>query len=201
MRYFSSYLSTSYPTGADVALGALRPLVGQDVAWLLQPYLAVIMAFGGLAVWELLRDVFSSRSLRALAAFVAAQAGLLYAYYLQASIKELATAWLTTVLVVVVIHTLTGEQRARRLVPVALLAVAGFYVLDLAIAPWIGLPLAVFIVIATWHVRHSVGTVPRRRLVLTTAGILLVLAILAAPIAGRVSTFVSVARLGSDLVD
>ena len=35
---FHAYLETAYPTGADVALGAVRPLVAQDVAWIFQPY-------------------------------------------------------------------------------------------------------------------------------------------------------------------
>ena len=88
-----TYLGTSYPIGADVALGAVRPLVGQDIAWIFQPYLAVILALSGVALDELLRDVVGSRPLRATCAFIAAQAGLVYAFYLEASIKELATTW------------------------------------------------------------------------------------------------------------
>lgn len=55
-----SYLNTSYPVGADLGAGALRPLVGQNLAWIFQPYLAVVLAFGAAAIFELLRDVVRS---------------------------------------------------------------------------------------------------------------------------------------------
>src|ERR1700737_3505115 len=77
------YLSTDYPVGADVALGAVRPLVAQNVAWIFQPYLAVILSLGAVAIYQLLDGVVRSRPFRAVCAFVAAQPGLVYALYLE----------------------------------------------------------------------------------------------------------------------
>jgi hypothetical protein len=87
----ASYLSTAYPLGAHTALGALRPLVGQDVAWVFQPYIAVLAAFASLSIYAVLERVIASRWLVALAALLAAQSGLVYAYALEASVKEIAT--------------------------------------------------------------------------------------------------------------
>src|SRR5450755_2524205 len=125
------YLATSYPIGAQVAVGAVRPLVGQDIAWIFQPYLAVILAYTGAAIHELLRGVVRSRLLRALCAFIAVQAGLVYAYYLEASVKELATTWIITVTVVLVFATLRQRFGLRTLIPLVVATVAGIDVLDL----------------------------------------------------------------------
>jgi hypothetical protein len=187
------YLSSSYPIGADVGLGALRPLVGQDAAWLYQPYLAVILALGGAALYELLGEVIRPSSLRALAAFIAAQAGLLYAYYLESSIKELATTWIITLTVVLVFTTLREEIRLRRLLPLVVVAFAGLEILDLAIAPWLAPPLAVFAVAALWRQRRALRAVAPRRLALYVTAAIVVVAVLAVPLISRVSTFVSVA--------
>jgi hypothetical protein len=186
------YIGTSYPTGADVALGAVRPLVGQDVAWVFQPYLAVILALGGVAIYELLRQSVRSPSMRAVCAFIAAQPGLVYSFYLEDSIKELATTWVITVTVVLVFATLR-RLGLRGLVPLLIMAVAGLDVLDLAIVPWIGVPLAVFAIVAIWRVRNDVRTMPRRRLVLGAAAGAALAAALAAPIISKLSTFLTVA--------
>ena len=188
----SGYLSTSYPTGADLPIGVLRPLVGQDVAWLFQPEMAIMMAFGGLAVHDLLRDVIESRPLRALAAFVAAQAGLLFAYYLEGSIKEVATTWLITLTVVLVFATLRAGGRLRAVIPLAVVALAGLDVLDLAIAPWLVAPLAAFVITVAIRARYAVRRIPRRRLAIGAGAAALVLAAIAAPIIQRVSTFIAV---------
>jgi hypothetical protein len=188
-----SYVSTDYPIGSQVALGALRPLVGQDIAWIFQPYLATILSFGALALYELLGGVVRSRALRATCAFVAAQSGLLYAYYLEASIKELATTWIITLTVVMVVLTLRERLTLRRIVPLALVAVAGFDVLELAIAPWLGIPLAVFAVLAGWRSRHVIATASKGRLVLASAVSLALLAAIASPIIASARTFFDVA--------
>jgi hypothetical protein len=183
-----TYLATDYPIGAQAALGAVRPLVGQNVAWIFQPYLAVILSLGGVALYQLLDGVVRSRLLRALSAFVAAQPGLVYAYYLEASIKELATGWLITVTVTLVVATLRGRLGPRRVVPLAVVAVAGFDVLGVAIAPWVGVPLAVFVLVAAWRVRDTIRRVPKRRLALASAACVVALAAIAAPIISTAQT-------------
>src|ERR671935_36002 len=76
------YLFNIYPVGAHTALGAVRPLVGQDVAWIFQPYLALLAAFSSLSIYAVMERAISPRWLLALAAFLAAQTGLVYAYAL-----------------------------------------------------------------------------------------------------------------------
>ncbi len=183
-----SYISTDYPVGADVALGAVRPLVGQNVAWIFQPYLAVIVSLGGVTLYQLLDGIVSSRSLRALCAFVAAQPGLVYGLYLEASVKEIATTLVLTLTVVLVLATLKGQLGWRRLVPLALVAVAAFDVLNVAIVPWLGVPLAVFAVLAMWRARDAVRRVPKRRLALISGACLAVLAAIASPIIATAKT-------------
>ncbi|HTY97204.1 MAG TPA: hypothetical protein VMB91_09200, partial [Solirubrobacteraceae bacterium] len=189
-----NYISTSYPVGSQVALGAVRPLIGQDIAWIFQPYMAVIMSLGAVNIYVLLEGVVSSRPLRALTAFIAGQAGLLYAYYLEASIKELASAWVITLVVALVFLTLAGQVGLRRLVPLAIVAVAGLDVLNLAIAPWLALPLACFVVVVAWRFRHAARRTSTRRLVIGTVIFLAALAVIAAPVIRGVSSFVNTAE-------
>jgi hypothetical protein len=187
------YISTSYPTGADVALGAMRPLVGQNVAWIFQPYLAVTLALGAVAIYELLSDTVESRPLRALCAFIAGQAGLLYSFYLEGSIKELATATIITATVALVVATLRRPLRLRAVLPLVVMAVAGLDELEVAIVPWLGPPLGVFVVVAAWRGRHVVRRMAPRRLALASAAAVAVLAVLAAPIVGKAANFFNVA--------
>jgi hypothetical protein len=193
--YFSTlqtYLASSYPIGADVALGSIRPLVGQDIAWIFQPYLAVIMALGAVALYELLRGAVRSNFLRATCAFIASQSGLVFAYYLEASVKEIATIWAITVTVVLVLVTVRQRVGLRAVVPLLIVVVAGLDVLDLAIVPWLGPPLAVFVLATAWRSRHSLRGSGGRRLALMTAGAAALVAALAAPLLGSLSTFIYV---------
>jgi hypothetical protein len=189
----NQYIGTAYPTGADVAVGAMRPLVGQDVAWIFQPYLAVMMALGGVALYELLGGVVQSRPLRALCAFIAAQNALAYQFYLEASIKEIATTLILTVTVVLVVETLRHPLRPRAVIPLAITAVAGLDVLELAAVPWLGVPLAVFAVVAAWRARHGLRMRPSWRMAAAAAGAAVIVVVLAAPIIGGASKFASVA--------
>src|SRR5436190_3543376 len=100
------YLASGYPVGAHAGLGAVRLLVGQDVAWVFAPYLAVMLSLAGVALHTVLAGVVESRRLRALAAFAAGQAGLVYAFYMQSSIKELAGVWVLAVAVPLAFATL-----------------------------------------------------------------------------------------------
>jgi hypothetical protein len=183
-----TYLSTDYPVGAQVALGALRPLVGQDVAWIFQPYLAVILSLAAVMVYELLAGVVRAPALRALCAFVAAQSGLLYGFYAEASVKELAATWIITVTVVFVLATLRAQLSVRRLLPLAVVVVAAFDVLSVAIAPWLAVPLAVFAVLGVGRVREAVRRASKARLALVSGACASVLTIAVAPIIASAQT-------------
>ena len=103
-------LGTGYPIGVFIPFGAAQKLVGGDLAWVFQPYLAFLGAMLALVLWEIARAVDSwaagattkstaapaalaDRSgLRAAVAFLAAQPALLYGYSLWGGVKELGAA-------------------------------------------------------------------------------------------------------------
>jgi hypothetical protein len=166
-----SYLQTAYPFGGDVAVGALRPLVGEDVPWIYDPFLATALTFGGLALYELLRDCVRSVPLRALCAFVAAQAGLAYSFYEISSIKELLTTWLITLLVVLGAQILRRPPSARALAPLILVIAAQLYVLAIPAVVWLAVPLLVFVVLSLVRVRGHVRRPPLRSLAAVTVAL------------------------------
>jgi hypothetical protein len=187
-----NYLGTAYPPGVDAALGGFRTLVAQDVAWIFQPYMATMLAFGGAALYELLRGIVGSRPFRAACAFIAAQPGLVYAFYIEASVKEVATTLILTTTVVLLFETL-GRLRLRGVIPLAVVVLAGLDVLELAIVPWLGPPVAFFLVAVAWRARHRVRAARKERLALGIGAVAVVLGALAAPIVGQASTFFSTA--------
>jgi hypothetical protein len=134
----ASYLSTRYPLGAHTALGAVRPLVGQDVAWVFQPYIALLGTFTALSIYAILSRAIQQRWLLALAAFLAAQPGLVYAYALEASIKEVATICLIAMIVAVGAEFVTRRGGVRAVVPLAVVTAAGMGVLNASILVWLG---------------------------------------------------------------
>jgi hypothetical protein len=184
------YLATNYPVGAHAGLGALRPLVGQDVAWVYQPYLAMLLALGAAALYELMGGVVRSRALRATCAFAAGQAGLVYAYYAEGSIKEIGAVWILAVVVALAFATLRERPGIRQIIPLAVASAAGLDVLNLAIAPWLAPPLAAFAVGLIWQRRRD--GVPAWLAPLAVLGI--VASALAYPAVKGASTFAQVAR-------
>ena len=187
------YISSSYPLGADVAVGAVRPLAGQDLAWIYQPYMAVVMAVTPLVLTEVLRDAVPRRPMRALAAFVIATGGLIYAFYLEASVKELVVILLLPTVVVLVVDLVRRALDLRAVIPLAVVVVAGLAVYSAAIIPWIGIPLAVWFVVSA---RRWVQTVRRgwswQLAAWPAAAFLVILA--AIPFASRASTFLTAAQ-------
>jgi hypothetical protein len=184
-----TYLRSEYPVGAQLAAGAIRPLGGWDIAWVFQPYLATVMALLGVTLYRLLDGVVVSRRLRALAAFLAAQPGLVYAYYAEASVKELATLWIAAVMALAVASA--GRRIGwRSAIPIALLLAAGIYVLNVAILAWIGIPLAAFAVMLLWQRR---GTWSWRGVVVAAGGAVVAVA-LAYPALEGVRTFFAAAK-------
>ncbi len=84
--------SGDYPIGALLPFAVGGRLVGQDLAWLLQPYLGVLAVLLALALDVVLVPAIERRWLRAGVALLAAGAALLYGYALWGGVKELATA-------------------------------------------------------------------------------------------------------------
>src|SRR5919201_5257165 len=83
------YLGTGYPVGAFVPLGVGQRLVGEDGAWLFQPYLAFSGAMLALGLYSLAATLLRSSRVRAIVAFVASQPALLYGYALWGGVKEI----------------------------------------------------------------------------------------------------------------
>jgi len=189
-----AYLDTNYPVGAQLGLGALRPLVGQDVAWVFQPYLATMLALAGAALYQLLAGVVESRRLRALTAFVVAQPGLVYAYYLQGSIKELGTLWVLIVIVALLLPTLAAPQGWRRCLPMTVVVAAAIDILNLAVAPWIALPLAAFAAGSILQVRRRAPLGVRAGPVLGLAMVGVLAPLLALPATQGAAKFATVAK-------
>jgi len=148
----ASYLGTAYPLGAHTALGAVRPLVGQDVAWVFQPYLALLGVFTSLAIYAIVERAIEQRWLVALTAFLAAQPGLVYAYFLEGSVKEMATIALIPLLVAVGAEYVARRDSLRAVIPLAVTTGAAIAVLNVSILPWLG-PILLAVLIGALYLR------------------------------------------------
>ncbi len=168
-------LGQGYPIGAFLPLGVGRQLVGQDVAWVVQPYMACMAGLLALALWELPRGLIASPRLRAGVAFVAAQPALLYGYYLWGGIKEMTAAAL-----IATTAGISGQaiRDPRRVGPVLALAISGgamVGVLSGGGAIWIVPPL-VAVLVAT------VIALERRLALRRVVGYVVAVAVLSVPV-------------------
>jgi hypothetical protein len=135
-------LGDGYPIGAFLPLGVGSALSGQDVAWTIQPYMAVLGAMLALALWQIARSVIQSRALCALVAFAGSQSALLYGYYLWGGVKEVAAAMLLAAAVPLAMLAVSRRGEHRALVPIALVCAAVTGVLSAGGALWLAVPLA-----------------------------------------------------------
>ena len=179
--------AAGYPLGSFVPLAAARPLVGQDMAWLWQPYLSYMLAMLALSLWALAGEAVGSQRLRALAVFVAAQPALLYAYALQGGVKELATVALAALAAALGAALLRDPSRTRLAVPLGLSAAALLCVLAIGAVAYLG-PLAVGVAVgwALWRPRAAKSL---RRLAVTGAWTALMTLALALPVLSATSGF------------
>jgi hypothetical protein len=158
-----TYILTDYPTGADALLGALSKLDGaQNVAWNLQPYLAVVLALGAAGLYELLDGVVSSRPLRCACALIAGLNGMIYALYAIASIKELVSITMLTMLACLVVRSV-DHLRPRGVIPIVVVTAAVFDALGITAVPWVGVPVAVFVLASLWRTRARISAFTRAR--------------------------------------
>ena len=135
-------LGEGYPVGVFLPLGIATALTGQDVAWTVQPYMALLGALLALGLWQIAAPLLSSRPLRALAAIVGSQAALLYGYYLWGGIKEIAAAALLASAVPLATFAVARRGEPRALVPLALICAALIGVLSAGGVAWLLAPLA-----------------------------------------------------------
>jgi hypothetical protein len=112
-------LAGGYPVGAFLPLGIGASLVSEDVAWLVQPYMAWLAAILALALWSLATPLVVARPLRALVAAVAAQPALLVGYYLWGGVKEVAAAALIAATAALAGRLVASGFAPRMLLPLA----------------------------------------------------------------------------------
>jgi len=141
-------LAYGYPLGSLLPLGVSRPLVSEDAAWLWQPYLAFLAALLALGLYQLVSGLLRSPGLRALSAFVGAQAALLYGYALWGGVKELATAVMIVLGAGLIPVTVRNLDSARTVLPLALTCAAIVGVLSVGGAGWLGPLLAAGLLLA-----------------------------------------------------
>jgi hypothetical protein len=114
-----AYLRGGEPVGSLLPWGIAHQIVGQDLAWEFQPYLAFLGAMMALAAWTIARPFVRSTAVRGLVAFVAAQAALIYGYSLWGGIKEVAAALLVVVSAACLIPIFESGARVRSFLPLA----------------------------------------------------------------------------------
>jgi hypothetical protein len=81
-----------YPIGSFVPMALIGRLVGQDVAWTVQPSMALMAAILTLLLSELIRPLVPKAAARAGIAFLGAQSSMLLGYTLWGGVKEASAA-------------------------------------------------------------------------------------------------------------
>jgi len=129
-----------YPLGSLLPLGVGRVLVHENLAWVWQPYLTFLAVLIALALYQLAGSLVRTRWLRALIAFLGAQAALVYGYALWGGVKELSAAAVVATIAALVPATARTLGRPRTLVPLAAACAGIAGVLSVGGAVWL-LPL------------------------------------------------------------
>jgi len=145
-------LGAGYPFGAVVPLGIGARLVGEDVAWVFQPYIAFLAALLALALFALARPLVRSVWGACFVAFVAAQPALLYAYSQWSGMKEIAAACL--IAAACALATGKAALGVRSVLPPAMAAAALAGVLSLGGLAWLGVAGAIGAVLA-WQAKSG----------------------------------------------
>ena len=114
-----NYLVTGYPLGSFLPLGLGHTLLGQDVAWLTDSWMAFMAAMLALALGHGARRALprAPNWQPALIGALAAMSALLYGYYLWGGMKEMADAFLIATFAVSVPLALEGRARVRAAIP------------------------------------------------------------------------------------
>jgi hypothetical protein len=194
------YLGSDYPVGVFLPLGAVGSLVGQDLAWLYQPYIATLAALLALCLYALAVPLVATGWRRALVAVLASQPALLFGYALWGGAKELAAALGLALLAALAPAFLKeGARSPRRLLPLVVVAAATLAVLSSGGAVW----LAPILLVTVWLLARSRGVAQawRHAVAFTVAAALLslpallALGFLSAPAASTITDETRLANL------
>ena len=176
-----NYLETGYPVGSFLPLGIGGKLVGTDIAWLFQPYLALLAVMLALCFYSLTAGAIESRAWRAVVATVAGQAALLYGYSLWGGVKEVAAAWIIALLAAVSLPALSDRGGTPAVIPLAVVSAAGLGVLSIGGAVWLA-PALVLAATLLYRARGSAATLRRGMSFLVVAAALALPALLSAEV-------------------
>ncbi|MEA2371450.1 MAG: hypothetical protein QOH12_1844 [Solirubrobacteraceae bacterium] len=130
--------TSAYPVGGFMLLGLGRGLVGVDLAWVYQPYLACAGAALAMCLYALSEPLVEAVRLRALIAFIGAQPALLYGYSLWGGIKEMTAAFLLALIAALGVQALRERPAgARATVPLAVATAALIVTFGPGTAVWV----------------------------------------------------------------
>jgi hypothetical protein len=132
-----------YPVGSLLPFGMGGRLIGEEIAWLLQPYLAFLAAMLALALQALCASLIRSARVRGVVAFVAAQAALLFGFAMWGGVKELTAALLIPLAGAMLAVAARRTAGWRALVPLAVVTAAAVASLSFGALAWLGVPFAV----------------------------------------------------------
>lgn len=145
--YLVIYNSGDYPVGGLLPFALGGRLLGEEIAWLFQPYLALLAAMLALTLQPLCAPVISSPWRRALVAFVAAQSALLFGFAMWGGVKELTAAWLLPLAAAFLPRAARAAAGWRSVIPLAVATAAAVAALSFGALAWLGPPFAVAFVL------------------------------------------------------
>ena len=184
------YLNSDYPLGGLVPLGVGGDLVGQDYAWVWQPYQSFLGAMLALGLYALLAELPVRPALRALIAVLAAQPALVVGYALWGGFKEVAAAALVVLVAALGARVAVEGLSGRRLLPLAVASAGVLAVLSAGGGIWL-VPALLPVLIAVF--RRSPKDAARQSLwlggvvVALTAPTLLAVGFFGAPAASTIT--------------
>ena len=152
------YLNSDYPVGGLLPLVVGDRLIPGDLAWLYQPYLALLAAMLAAALYVVAERAIPARPPRMLAAAFASMPAILFGYVLWGGFKEPAAAWLLALLAALLVPTPALGRNVRRTLPLATGASAMIAVLSVGAGVWLVPLLTAGVVVA---LRAGTGHVPR----------------------------------------
>ncbi len=189
---YSGDVGPAYPLGAFVGLGVSRALVGVDVAWVFQPYLACCAAAIALCVSALAEPFVASPRRRALVAFLASQPALLYGYSLWGGIKELTAALLVVLGAALAAAAVKrGPVRGRELIGLGVAAGALAITLSVGAVAWMAPAFALLVGAWLWRARQDGRPGWWRPSLISSAWLVGVTAACSVPLWVVLSTFLS----------
>ena len=131
-----------YPVGSLLPFGIGGRILREEIAWLLQPYLAFLAAMLALVLQPLCASLITSPWRRALVGFIAAQAALLFGFAMWGGTKELTAAWLIP-LAATLLPVTARATGWRAQLPLAVTTAAAVTALSFGGLAWLGFPFAV----------------------------------------------------------